>query len=102
MAYKDMDKMRLFFRTRYRKNIEWLNALKIQKGCADCGYNEHAAGLEFDHVQPRLRGSVASQLGKSLKVIQDEVARCEVVCGTCHNIRTWKRRTMLLSSSELG
>lgn len=92
MPYKDKDKAHSWFRERYQHNREWLQRHKVEKGCADCGYNKHHAGLEFDHIEVRLRGTVSSQVGKSLKCLQEEVDRCEVVCGTCHNIRTWKRK----------
>lgn len=80
-----------FYRKRYAYNTEFVQKLKVQLGCADCGWNEHHAGLEWDHIQPRLRGTVSSQLGKSLKVILEEIARCECVCGRCHKLRTWHR-----------
>lgn len=92
MAYKDKARMNAYFRKRYARNVEHVQELKLERGCADCGYNEHPAGLEFDHIMPRLRGTVASQMGKSLKVILEEIERCEVVCGTCHLIREWHRR----------
>jgi len=91
MAWKDKETMRAYFKNRYDANVEFIARYKIEQGCADCGCNEHHAMLEFDHIMPRLRGTVASQMGKSLKVIMEEVARCEVVCGNCHNMRTWRR-----------
>lgn len=95
MPYKDPEvqnaKVNSYYRERYRDNQAWVQAYKLQHGCTDCGWNAHHAGLEFDHVEPRLRGTVGRQMGKSLKVIQEEIARCEVVCATCHAIRTWER-----------
>lgn len=91
MAYSDIEKRNEWFRQRYARNLEYVQNYKIEKGCADCGYNTHHAGLEFDHVRPKIRGVVASQMGKSLKVIMEEIAQCDVVCGTCHGIRTWNR-----------
>lgn len=93
MAYKDIEKRNQWFRERYAKNVEYVQQLKLKLGCKDCGYNKHHAGLEFDHTKPRLRGVVASQMGKSLKVILEEIERCDVVCGTCHGIRTWQRES---------
>lgn len=92
VAYKEPGKLNQYYRDRYATNVEFVRALKLERGCADCGYNDHPAGLEFDHVKPRLRGTVASQMGKSLKVILEEIECCEVVCGTCHQIREWERR----------
>ena len=91
MPYKNKEDINAYFRKRYAKNLEYVQNLKVETGCVDCGYNEHHAGLEFDHILPRLRGTVASQMGKSLKVIKEEIARCEVVCGICHGIRTYER-----------
>lgn len=95
MAYKNVEKRREFFRERYAKNQEAVRKIKLESGCVDCGYNEHHAGLEFDHVRPRIKGTVASQMGKSLKVILEEIAQCEVVCGTCHNIRSFQRESVI-------
>lgn len=87
--------MAAYMRERYRKNAEWMRQYKVEQGCKDCGYNAHHAGLEFDHVDPRNGDkslTVAGLMGKSIKRIQEEIAKCEVVCGTCHNIRTWNRK----------
>lgn len=84
-----------YMRERYRKNAEWMRNFKTSAGCADCGYNAHHAGLQFDHLEARNGDkslTVAALMGKSLKRIQEEIAKCEVVCGTCHGIRTWNRR----------
>jgi hypothetical protein len=97
VPYKDKEKVNEFFRKRYAGNVEFVRQYKIERGCVDCGYNAHHAGLEFDHVLPRLRGTVAAQIGKSRKVIIEEIERCEVVCGTCHGIRTWERNNQAFS-----
>lgn len=91
MPYNSKEKTNAFFRRRYRDNQEFVQKYKIKSGCVDCGYNKHHAGLEFDHIFPRKRGTVSSLLGRSLKVIKEEIKMCEVVCGTCHGIRTWER-----------
>lgn len=91
MPYKDIEKRKEFFRQRYLKNLAFVRDFKLKSGCVDCGYKEHHAALEFDHVKPRKRGTVSQQLGKSLKVIKEEIENCEVVCANCHQIRTWAR-----------
>ena len=91
MPYKDPEDRRRFDNERYKRNVLFVRSYKVEQGCVDCGYNEHHAGLEFDHLGPRLRGTVAAQLGKSMKCILEEIERCEVVCRTCHGIRTWTR-----------
>lgn len=90
MPYQDQEKRREWFRKRYEKNCEWVRNFKLKQGCKDCGYNLHHAGLEFDHINDKVC-NVSSLVGRSMKMIQKELIKCEVVCGTCHGIRTWER-----------
>jgi hypothetical protein len=62
---------------------------KVLSGCARCGYNENEYGLEFHHRDPatKLRTVGASLCGSSA-LLEAEVAKCDVLCGTCHNIET--------------
>ena len=92
LMYKDIEKRNKFFRDRYAANIEIVHKYKTDRGCADCGWNEHHAGLEFDHLLPRKRDTVANLMGRSIKIIMEEIERCEVVCSRCHSIRTWNRK----------
>jgi hypothetical protein len=84
-----------YMRKRYQNNAQWMRDYKVSTGCADCGYNAHHAGLEFDHLHGRGGDdthTVARLMGKSIKRIKEEIAKCEVVCGTCHRIRTFERK----------
>lgn len=92
MAWKDLEKRREWFKNRYRENVLFLREYKLQKGCADCGWSEHHAGLEFDHLGDK-KSTVSSKQGSSRKSIMREVEKCEVVCSRCHSIRTWERGT---------
>jgi len=96
MAYSDIEKRNEWFRKRYQDNLEFVQNYKMKIGCSDCGWNEHHAGLEFDHVNPHVRGTVSSQLGKSRRVILEEISACEVVCSRCHSLRTWNRRAQMV------
>lgn len=74
----------------YKK--KWVDAYKLEHGCTDCGYRGHTAALDFDH----LPGSVKVRDIKSGKsfgwvALQEEIAKCEVVCANCHRIRTYER-----------
>ncbi len=92
MAYKDIEKRNAWFRARYETNQTFLQNFKLEKGCTDCGYKAHHAGLEFDHIGDDKVHNVSALAGRSMNAILKELAKCEVVCGTCHNIRTWNRR----------
>ena len=73
---------------------ELFNAIKLQRGCTDCGYRGHPAALDFDHrpgTEKKLGISHAIRRESSLEKILAEVAKCDVVCANCHRIRTWNR-----------
>ena len=94
------DVRRKWFRDRYERNRQKLHEYKVAKGCADCGYKEHHAGLELDHLPEfEKHENVSALLGRGWNIVERELAKCEVVCGTCHGIRTWNRKQTALSSS---
>ena len=99
MPYKDKAFKTEYDRIRREANIELARAYKLEKGCADCGYNEHHAGLEFDHVRGKYQ-NVASMTTGTAERMFNEIAKCDVVCGVCHNIRTFERR-MAASAADL-
>ena len=56
--------------------------------CVDCGEGRQAT-LDFDHVSGHTKASVANMIGKNTwKVIQKEIAKCEVRCANCHREKT--------------
>lgn len=57
--------------------------------CVDCGENDPIV-LELDHVRGKKLAGVSQLVHntRSLKVIEDEIAKCEVVCANCHRRRT--------------
>jgi hypothetical protein len=75
--------------------LAWIQSIKLERGCADCGYNAHPAALDFDHLpefEKRYKMStVAAGISKAL--IEAEIEKCEVVCANCHRVRTANRRT---------
>lgn len=74
-------------RTNFRQEIQ---AIKLERGCADCGYNAHPAALDFDHRKGEVKlftiGAVGSS--QSREALLAEIAKCDVVCANCHRIRT--------------
>ena len=67
----------------------WLNDYKLSHGCVDCGYDTHAAALDFDHVRGEKTLNISS--AKSIAQAQSEIAKCEVVCANCHRVRSFAR-----------
>ena len=67
------------------KRRAYLGAIKMERGCCDCGYKGHPAALHFDHI----KGVKEMDLSKaySKKLIEQELAKCVVRCANCHAIR---------------
>ena len=77
--------------TKYEKKQELIDLLGGK--CVDCGYTGHIAGFEFDHIRDK-KYAISNMLNQAHKweTILEEVHKCELVCATCHRIRTYKRR----------
>lgn len=70
----------------------WLDAYKLELGCADCGYDKAAVALDFDHNDPELKISgIAEMLGCTWSRVLAELEKCTVRCSNCHRIRTHRK-----------
>jgi hypothetical protein len=93
-------------RSRARRR-EWLNAIKLERGCIDCGFKTHAAALQFDHRDPetkiksshRRRGMTTSWSKERLLA---EIAKCDVRCANCHAIRGFEEGHHNIGHERLG
>src|SRR5262249_4799464 len=70
--------------------------------CADCGVQFTPWQMDFDHVRGTkiAGGSQISQAYTSILKLLEEIAKCEVVCATCHRDRTHKRQAALKESRQ--
>lgn len=68
-----------------RKLIDYLRT----NPCKDCGEDDIVV-LEFDHLRDKA-AAVSSLLAYSWRRVEEEIAKCEVVCANCHRRRTAKR-----------
>ena len=72
---------------RYKK----FYALK-SKPCMDCGGEYIPTAMHFDHIGTDKEYHIAGMLCQnSWEAIEKEIAKCELVCGNCHALRTAKR-----------
>lgn len=90
---KNIELSRVLSRAKVAKvraeRLPWVSAIKLERGCIDCGYREHPAALQFDHRDPKTkRFSIAKGLTRSKRAILAEIAKCEVRCANCHAIRS--------------
>jgi hypothetical protein len=78
------------------RTVQWvqkMQAIELMGGCCkDCGYNTNLNGLEFDHVMPHGLRAMGQLWGCTWEKVWAELQRCELVCSTCHSIRTAERR----------
>lgn len=88
-----------------KKNISDINRLKryavrdyilskkIDKSCLDCGTPYPWFILDFDHVRGIKRGNLSLAPSKhwSLAAIDEEIAKCDLICSNCHRIRTFSK-----------
>lgn len=83
-----------YTRPHAEKKLDEIRSYKLARGCADCGYADHPAALEFDHLPGMVKSfNIGEKVGTySLSRIMEELEKCEVVCANCHAIRTEARR----------
>lgn len=80
-------------RNRAIRNKAYIASYLSEHPCVDCGIADIRV-LQFDHNDPKTKRITVSKAvqGKSLKVVQDEIAKCSVRCANCHQIRTNEQR----------
>lgn len=90
----DPERRKAYHKERLRKKNEYLNSLRDQP-CHDCKLSWPVYVMEFDHVPERgkKRFTLANGGNWALngKLMQEELAKCDVVCANCHKVRTYKR-----------
>ena len=69
----------------------FIDQLKTESPCMDCGNFFPAVCMDFDHVRGNKVAPVSKMLSLKLSKLQDELAKCELVCSNCHRLRTVKR-----------
>ena len=77
---------------RAKRDRLYFQEIKVERGCADCGYKANAVALDFDHMPGAVKlYRIACMAGMSRALIDAEIAKCEVVCANCHRVRTAER-----------
>ena len=83
MPYKNRDDLREYQKNWCaRKRQKWIDAYGGE--CIECGSKEQ---LEFDHVDPSQK--VTHRIwGWAEARIADELAKCQLLCRPCHQVKT--------------
>lgn len=112
MPFKDLEKKRAYQREYKRKWYQenkakhigyvrnhntkvddWFQQYKRTLFCELCGEN-HPACLDFHHTNPKEKKFSVSQKRNrpSLKQLQEEIAKCQVLCANCHRKEHYKQK----------
>ena len=95
MAFNRDEHKRKWNQQRSRKVVDLVNRWKRTKGCACCGFNKHHAGLVLDHLDQTTKSRTTGRNRAynplwSRERLKDELAKCRVLCATCHYIHTYE------------
>lgn len=91
--YRHRDRRIKEVKERELKLKQFLSQYKAFKGCFHCGIHEPLV-LEFHHVRPEEKVNAVSRLIKrgSFKILEDEIAKCIVLCANCHRLEEYRLR----------
>ena len=84
---RNRNQCKQYHRDRSKDLRVWANKLKMFYGCAVCGYKTYAEGLDFDHLQDK-KFNIGGEIKTSKKRLIEEIKKCQILCGTCHHIKT--------------
>lgn len=78
---------------RRKRNREFVWNYLSQNPCGQCGETDPIV-LEFDHRDPSLKITEVCTMvggGWGLQKIEEEIAKCDILCANCHRRRTAKQ-----------
>ena len=116
MPYKDKEKQRAYQARHYQENKERYQDSKkksrrkvlgvvanLKRGsCVDCGGKFHPCAMQFDHIGDDKVAAIGRlKRSKGLDAVLEEIKKCELVCGNCHAVRSFKRALGLQITDEI-
>lgn len=69
-----------------------IDSVKMAKGCCVCGYNTHAAALDFNHVRGEKLFNVSQDPKVAKAKLLAEIEKCDVLCANCHRVHTYENK----------
>ncbi len=85
--YKNRESRKEYFNKRRKETISFIRKFKENKKCNICDWNKHPEILQFHHINPKEKrfelgtGGVGNY---SRKTLEEEIAKCELLCPNCH------------------
>ena len=77
-----------------QKAYDYVNKVKASP-CTDCGGVFDPVCMDFDHLpgyEKTMNIAKMTNGGFSIKRIQEEISKCELVCANCHRLRSKERQ----------
>lgn len=73
---------------------DFVDSIKSQSPCKDCGGFFPPVAMDFDHAGAPKNRAVSKMVSAAYKldIIKAEIAKCELVCSNCHRVRTHSRK----------
>lgn len=86
-----------YVRRNTQRVVAFIEKYKKERKCTDCGFPgvRFPFVLDFDHVRGQSKKfNVGSwrHAALSISAIEQEIAKCELVCANCHRIRTFSKK----------
>lgn len=87
-----------------RELRQWLRRYKSKLSCVICGEN-HPACLQFHHRDREGKSFTISRVvggrrNMSIKELEKEISKCDILCGNCHAKLHWQERQMADNGGE--
>lgn len=98
VPYRDQQREAQWKRERYDLLKRLMREAK-SRPCTDCKIEYPYYVMQFDHRDPRQKLIKLAYIGGmslSIKKLEEEIAKCDVVCANCHAARTWQQRNGLV------
>jgi hypothetical protein len=80
-----------------------LRRMKHNQPCADCGVRYPHYVLDYDHrpgCPKRANLNILRKQGAKEEVLLAEIAKCDLVCASCHRVHTYQRRMAALGQRK--
>lgn len=83
------------------KRREYIRQVK-SRPCADCGIRYPYYVMDFDHREGEEKIFEMNRVNYvTMRAIQQEIEKCDVVCSNCHRERTYQRIMLREASNRL-
>jgi len=91
-AEQHRDEMLAYQREKHISFNAFIHSLKEGIPCMDCTNQYPPYVMEYDHVRGEKRFGIGKMANHKRERVLEEIAKCELVCCSCHRIRSHRRR----------